>query len=62
MDKSSRTGRNQSDGSCGTPLTDSGGGGVISTGGEEVMKISAIRPLSVEAVEFSPAPATEQQR
>ena len=56
--------RNQSDGSCGTPLTDSGGGGggVMSTGGEEVMKISTVRPLSVEAVEFSPAPATEQHR
>ena len=33
-----------------------------STGGEEIMKISAGRPLSVEAVEFSPAPATEEQR
>ena len=43
--------RNQSDGSYGTPLTDSGGGGggVMSTGGEDVMKI---RPLSVEAVEL----------
>ena len=32
----------------------------MSTGGEDAMKISAVRPLSVEAVEFSPAPATEQ--
>ena len=32
----------------------------MSTGGEDVMKISAVRPLSVEAVEFSLAPATEQ--
>ena len=56
--------RNQSDGSCGTPLTDSGGGGggVMSTGGEEVRKLSAGRPLLAEAVEFSPAPATEQHR
>ena len=29
--------------------------------GEEVRKLSAGRPLSAEAVEFSPAPATEQQ-
>ena len=44
--------RNQSDSSYGTPLTNSGGGGVVmSTGGEDVMKISAERPLSVEAVE-----------
>ena len=30
------------------------------TEGEDVMKISAVRPLSVEAVEFTPASATEQ--
>ena len=34
----------------------------MSNGGEDVMKISAVQPLSVEAVEFSPAPATEQHR
>ena len=35
---------------------------VMSTGGEEVRKLSAGRPLSAEAVEFSPAPAREQHR
>ena len=34
----------------------------MSTGGEDVMKISAVRPLSVEAVEFSPALATGEDR
>ena len=43
------------------PLLEAGrGGGVMSTGGEDVMKISAVRPLSVEAVEFTPAPATRE--
>ena len=48
-------------------MTAEGGGGgggvwVKSTGGEEVRKLSAGQPLSAEAVEFSPAPATEQHR
>ena len=34
----------------------------MSTGGEEVRKLSARRPLSAEAVEYSPAPAREQHR
>ena len=34
----------------------------MSTGGEDIMKISAVRPLSVEAVEFSPAPVTGEDR
>ena len=34
----------------------------MSTGGEEVRKLSAGMPLSAEAVEFSPAPAREQHR
>ena len=60
-DQVRQTRRNHADGSGGTPLTESGGG-VMSTGGEDVMKISAVRPLSVEAVEFSPAPATGEDR
>ena len=35
---------------------------VMSTGGEEVRKLSTGTPLSAEAVEFSPAPAIEQHR
>ena len=34
----------------------------MSTGGEEVRKLSARRPLSAEVVEFSPALAREQNR
>ena len=34
----------------------------MSTGGEEVRKLSTGTPLSAEAVEFSPAPAIEQHR
>ena len=34
----------------------------MSTGGEEVRKLSAGMPLSAEAVEFSPVPAREQHR
>ena len=44
------------------PLPKAGGGGVMSTGGEDVMKISAVRPLSVEAVEFYLAPVTGEDR
>ena len=33
---------------------------VTPAGRNDAMKKSALRPLSVEAVEFSPAPATEQ--
>ena len=42
------------------PYQQQGGGWLMPTEGEDVMKISAVRPLSVEAVEFSPASATEQ--
>ena len=34
----------------------------MSTGGEEVRKLSTGMPLSAEVVEFSPAPAREQHR
>ena len=44
------------------PTAGGGGGGVMSTGGEEARKLSAGRPLSAEAVEFSPASAREQHR
>ena len=61
-DQVRHTQRNHADGSGGTPLTESGGGGVMSTGGEDVMKITAVRPLSVEAVEFYPAPVSGEDR
>ena len=54
--------RNQSDGSCRTPPppTNSGGGGVTPAGSDDAMKRSAVRRRAVEALEFSPAPAPEQ--
>ena len=63
--KSSRTGPISPTAVVEPPLPTAGGGGggwPMSTGGEEVRKLSAGRPLSAEAVEFSPAPATEHQR
>ena len=60
--KSSRTGGISPTAVVEPSLPTAGGGGAMSTGGEEVMKISAGRPLSAEVVEFSSAPATEQQR
>ena len=44
------------------PLPTAGGGGVMSTRGEEASKLSAGRLLLAEAVEFSPVLAREQHR
>ena len=53
--KSDRPGRIMPTAVAEPPLPKAGGGG-------DVMKISAVRPLSVEAVEFYPAPVTGEDR